>query len=188
MKIVRIETLIEAGAFPRSRDCRRIRSQVLEAIRMVEWPPNSGAFTLYDECGKKRGSGSGVTPIKTACMLHLQAQRWVLEPPLDVGTVTRPGRMDAALQVGGRHFCVEWETGNISSSHRALNKIALGIIKGVLVGGLLIVPTREMYRYLTDRIGNFMKLEPCFPPWRQLNSKSFSSEYYGLWTLALREC
>jgi hypothetical protein len=49
-----------------------------------------------------------------------------------------------------------------------MNKIALGIIKGVLVGGLLIVPTREMYRYLTDRIGNFKELEPYFPMWRAL--------------------
>lgn len=168
MKIVHIETLIEAGAFPTSPEFGRLRSQVLDAVRQVQWPPNSGAFTLYDEPGKERGAGNGVKPIKTACMRHLEERGWLLEPPLDVATVSRPGPMDAAAKVGNRHFCVEWETGNISSSHRALNKIALGIIKGVLVGGMLIVPTREMYRYLTDRVGNFKELEPYFPLWRAL--------------------
>jgi hypothetical protein len=91
VKIVRIETLIEAGSFPRSPECERIRTQVLEAIRMVVWPPNSGAFTLYDEPGKERGSGNGVKPIKTACMQHLEAQGWVLEPPLDIATVSPAG-------------------------------------------------------------------------------------------------
>jgi hypothetical protein len=65
-------------------------------------------------------------------------------------------------------LCVEWETGNISSSHRALNKMCLGILKGVLIGGVLILPTRKMYGYLTDRVGNFSEIEPYFPFWRHL--------------------
>jgi hypothetical protein len=65
-------------------------------------------------------------------------------------------------------FGVEWETGNISSSHRAMNKMALAIINQVLVGGILILPTRGMYRYLTDRVGNFPELAPYFPLWRSL--------------------
>ena len=77
--------------------------------------------------------------------------------------------MDATCQVGDRLFCVEWETGNISSSHRAINKMAVGILKKILVGGALIVPTREMYNYLTDRVGNFPELEPYFPLWRALH-------------------
>ena len=67
-----------------------------------------------------------------------------------------------------RLFCVEWETGNVSSSHRAINKMALGILKKILIGGALIVPTREMYQYLTDRVGNFPEIEPYFPLWRAL--------------------
>jgi hypothetical protein len=168
VKIVRVESLIEAGAFSRSADWESIRTQIFEAIKMVQWPPNSGAFTLHDEPGKQRGEGNGVKPIKTACMLHLKERGWMLEPPLDIATVRRPGPMDAAVMVGTRHFCVEWETGNISSSHRALNKIALGIIKKVLIGGVLIVPTRAMYHYLTDRVGNLKELEPYFPLWRAL--------------------
>jgi hypothetical protein len=58
--------------------------------------------------------------------------------------------------------------GNISSSHRAINKMALGILKKVLIGGVLILPTRAMYKYLTDRVGNFHDLEPYFPLWQAL--------------------
>jgi len=81
-----------------------------------------------------------------------------LETPIDIATVVRPGPMDATIQVRDHLFCVEWETGNVSSSHRAINKMALGILKKILIGGALIVPTREMYNYLTDRVGNFREL------------------------------
>jgi hypothetical protein len=66
---------------------------------------------------------------------------------------------------------LEWETGNISSSHRALNKIALGILRGIFIGGALVLPTRAMYKYLTDRIGNYDEIEPYFELWKKLPIK-----------------
>ncbi len=79
-----------------------------------------------------------------------------------------PLRLDATkLLRNKRTFGVEWETGNISSSHRAMNRLLLGYQKGLLTGGALIVPTRKLYRYLTDRIGNFAELEPYFELWRE---------------------
>ncbi len=168
MKVVREETLIDVGGFSASDEWRTIQRQVLSAIRSIEWPTGSGSFTLYPESGKKHGEGNGVGPIKDACMLFLRDAGWELETRLDVATAKVPGPIDATCRVGDRRFCVEWETGNISSSHRALNKIALGMQIGVLAGGILIVPTREMYRYLTDRVGNWDELVPYFPLWRSL--------------------
>jgi hypothetical protein len=79
-----------------------------------------------------------------------------------------PGDLDAGTHLeNGKIFCVEWETGNISSSHRSLNKICLGILNEVLEGGVLILPTREMYDYLTDRVGNFEELLSYFEFWEQ---------------------
>lgn len=169
MKIARIERIINAGSFASSSDWKRIESEIVCAVQSIEWPPGSGGFTLYDEPGKKRGQGSGVKPIKDACMRKLETFGWQLETPVDIATVKRPGPMDATCRVGERLFCLEWETGNVSSSHRALNKMALGILKKILIGGVLVVPTREMYRYLTDRIGNFPEIEPYFPMWHALN-------------------
>ncbi len=169
MKIVRVERLIDVGGFSATRDWKNLEKHITQAIKTIQWPPGSGSFTLYDQPGKARGEGSGVKPIKDACMLRLQSLGWRLETPLPVAVLKRPGQVDAAYQVGDRLFCLEWETGNISSSHRAINKMALGILKKILVGGALVVPTREMYWYLTDRVGNFPEIEPYFPMWRALS-------------------
>ncbi|MFH1147523.1 MAG: hypothetical protein V1736_07430 [Pseudomonadota bacterium] len=172
MKIVRIERLIDAGGFSASKEWRTIEGHVVQAIKNIQWPPDSGSFTLHDQSGKARGEGNGVKPIKDACMLHLGSLGWGLETQIDIATLKRPGPMDATYPVGNQLFCVEWETGNISSSHRAVNKMALGILKKLLIGGILILPTRNMYRYLTDRVGNFPELEPYFPLWRALQVKN----------------
>jgi len=169
MKIIKCERLVDAGRFSLSDDWKRIEKQIFEAIRSIEWPPGSGSFTLFNQSGKKRGEGNGVKPIKRECMKKLQELGWELETRVDIATLTRPGPMDATCVVKDRLFCVEWETGNISSSHRSINKMALGILKKTLIGGALIVPTRKMYQYLTDRIGNIQELEPYFPLWNALD-------------------
>ncbi len=168
MKIIRIQRLIDAGEFSASQEWKTIESHITAAIHSIQWPPDSGSFTLRDEPGKKRGQGSGVKPIKQACMQHLKSLGWKLETRIDVAALRRPGPIDATIPVGNRLFCMEWETGNISSSHRALNKMALGILRGIFVGGALVLPTRAMYHYLTDRVGNFAEIEPYFGLWRAL--------------------
>jgi len=68
MKIVQIERLIDAGTFSQTTDWRKIEEHISQAIKSIEWPPDSGSFTLRNESGKKRGKGSDVTPVKKACM------------------------------------------------------------------------------------------------------------------------
>ena len=168
MKVVHVERLIDTGRFSASRAWQTIEGQILRAIQSVVWPPGSGSFTLYDEPGKGRGKGNGVKPIKEACMQQLKQMGWSLETPVPIAVLKKPGPLDATYAVGQRLFCLEWETGNISSSHRALNKMALGMLQTTLIGGVLILPTRSMYRYLTDRVGNYAELEPYFPIWRAI--------------------
>ncbi|MGH6636888.1 MAG: hypothetical protein ACRED0_12435 [Gammaproteobacteria bacterium] len=38
--------------------------------------------------------------------------------------------------------------------------------KDNIVGGAIILPTRNFYRYLTDRVGNYAELQPYFDIWR----------------------
>lgn len=167
MKIVRTEFLIDAGNV-RKLDEWNIRfGQILKAIQSIEWPPGSGSFTLYDQPGKRRGEGNGVKPIKNACMSRLRDEYgWTLETRIDIATLKVPGPLDATCLLGESLLCVEWETGNISSTHRSLNKMCLGLLKGLIIGGVLILPTRKMYRYLTDRVGNLSEIEPYFPFYR----------------------
>lgn len=93
---------------------------------------------------------------------------WQLEAPVFIREVRRAGKVDALKATALGDFVFEWETGNISSSHRALNKIALGIIRELIMGGVLVLPTRKLYPYLTDRIGNYEELLPYFPVWRKI--------------------
>ena len=168
MKIVHFVTLIDSNDFSKTDEWNQIYKHITDAIYKVEWPPGSGSFTLFDEPGKSRGMGNGVKPIKEAFMKHLADMGWDLETRVDIATVRNPGPLDATYKLKKGLFCVEWETGNISSTHRALNKMALGILKKTLIGGLLILPTRNMYKYLTDRIGNYTEIEPYFDLWRSL--------------------
>lgn len=168
MKILRVETLIARGQFADSAEWRKVREDLHLGIRGVVWPTGSDKFTIYPQSGKKRGEGNGVKPIKEGLMLHLEDLGWGLEVPLDISSLKRPGKLDAVLYTLRGPVAVEWETGNISSSHRALNKMALGLLKGKLACGTLIVPSRKFYKFLTDRIGNFDELEPYLDLWRSL--------------------
>jgi len=166
VKIIHVETLISTGEFAKSATWHKTRKALHQAVRKVDWPPGSGKFTIYPESGKKRKAGNGVTPIKAGLMKELSVQAWKLEEPLDIAVLARPGAIDAILHTPNGLVALEWETGNISSSHRALNKMALGLLKGVLSAGTLVVPSREFYQYLTDRVGNFEELEPYLDLWR----------------------
>lgn len=68
----------------------------------------------------------------------------------------------------GFRTVVEWETGNISSSHRSLNKMCLALMGGLVDAGVLIVPSFYLYPHLTDRIGNIRELQPYFNFWRRV--------------------
>nr|NJM02689.1 hypothetical protein [Desulfobacula sp.] len=106
-------------------------------------------------------------------MTSLGENGWKGEFRMKIASRLRPGPVDSVKCLpGNRFFAVEWETGNISSSHRAMNKMAIGLLDKVIEGGILILPSRNMYQYLTDRIGNFAEIEPYFPVWKNLNISS----------------
>jgi len=87
---------------------------------------------------------------------------------MKIVTRKKPGKLDAVLYTDHGPVALEWETGNISSSHRALNKMVVGLLNGLLICGVLVVPSRALYRFLTDRVGNMDELEPYFDMWRSV--------------------
>lgn len=70
----------------------------------------------------------------------------------------------------GARVAIEWETGNISSSHRSMNKLAIALSWGLMDVGVLIVPSRALYEHLTDRIGNIGELSGYLSMWEGLKS------------------
>lgn len=75
-------------------------------------------------------------------------------------------RTPSSLQVA-----IEWETGNISSSHRSVNKLAIALASGVIQAGVLIVPSRSCYEHMTDRIGNIGELAGYLELWEAAKTR-----------------
>ena len=113
-----------------------------------------------------------MVPIKIPCIRALELSGWDTEelPDVEPG-VLEVGDLDALLDTPRGPIAFEWETGNISSSHRAINKLLLAFQRGRVVGGFLVVPSNRLKLWLTDRIGNIGELEPYFPLWSSVPVK-----------------
>ena len=165
MKIVESISLVAVGSFPRSKEWKDLREQVAEAISGIDWPPGSGSFTI-----NPKEHGNGVKPIKEPCLQKLEELGWEREtlPPDAKSIFKKKNELDALYSNPPRYVGFEWETGNISSSHRAINKLMIALHKETLVGGSLAVPSDKLYPYLTDRVGNIRELRPYFPLWKSI--------------------
>lgn len=163
MKIVREISLISVGSFEESSDWSIIKTEIRESISQIVHPPGTSNFSI-----NPIKHGNGVKPIKEACTIALRDMfGWRLETSINYATRS-PGKVDATKVLENHLFALEWETGNISSSHRAVNKMVLGLLRGIFLGAALILPSRKLYPYLTDRIGNYEELEPYFDVWRSI--------------------
>ena len=164
MKIVETIDLFSVGSFSRSSDWAKACQDITQSIVATDWPHGSHSFTIRP--GKHI---NGVVPIKRPCLRSLKKLGWQTEalPELKPGVLTS-GDIDALLQTPAGYVGFEWETGNISSSHRALNKLFLALHDKAIIAGSLVVPSASLYRFLTDRVGNITELRPYFRLWRAL--------------------
>ncbi len=167
MTVVELITVLERGSLANTAEWAAVRKDVLDAVRCVDWPHGSGRFTIYRE-----RDGNGVVPIKIPCIRRLVDRGWKREklPPIE-GSVLAPGDLDALYESTAGYIGFEWETGNISSSHRAVNKLLWSLFQGVLVGAILVVPSDELYQFLTQRVGNIRELRPYLPLWQSYSVK-----------------
>ncbi len=162
MKISVRKTLLEKGDFCKSDKFKELYENIVNGINSVSWG-DQREFIINPV--KK---GNGVLPIKNNFISHLSENGWVPESYLTLIDGIGPGPVDAVYRCTEGLVAVEWETGNISSSHRALNKIALGIIQKQLIAGFLILPVRSLSKYLTDRVGNYEEISPYFTMYSHL--------------------
>lgn len=191
MRIVETLNLAQAGSFPRTATWRKATADVEQAIKLADWPFGHGKFLLNpdpirDHKGKLNSHSNGVMPIKQPMIGYLASSGWKTEalPKLPVGEdgkdVLTTGDLDALLLDRGRYVGFEWETGNVASSHRAINKLLDGITRRTLQGGILVLPMRETQRYLTDRVGNFEELAPYFELWEKYPLEEGALRVYGI--------
>lgn len=168
MKIVEVIPVLCRGPFAESPGWISARGQLFNALTAIDWPRGSGSFSIYPESGKRRGMGNGVDEIKIGFVKEMVCNGWLPEEKLERKKALCPGPLDLKFPGVDGHVFVEWETGNISSSHRAMNKMALGMLSGEIRGGVLVVPSCKLARYLTDRIGNPGELRPYIDLWSTL--------------------
>ncbi|MBI4524828.1 MAG: hypothetical protein HY695_13575 [Deltaproteobacteria bacterium] len=148
---------------------------------------------------------NGVSPIKSQFFSGMAKAKWKTEhklslesyqrinrslqplltypdlQPLSDGLHHSVGDFDFAYETdSGFRTVVEWETGNISSSHRSLNKMCLALIANLTDAGLLIVPSKALYPHLTDRIGNWQELCPYLAFWQAVGMKALKRGLLGI--------
>jgi hypothetical protein len=172
LKIVHVETLLSCGAYAASAHWARTRRSIHRAIRQCVWPPGSAKFTIYPESGKRRGEGNGVGPIRGGFIDELRRLNWTIEGAAKNRLGQNLGDFDAVLEGPNGPIVVEWETGNISSSHRSMNKLTMLVSRSVIAAGTLVLPSRKLYGYLTDRIGNYQEIEPYLELWKSVPCQS----------------
>lgn len=190
MRWLRTIILFDRGNIASSEDWRSIHQSFVRSIEAVHFPPNSGSLTLRR---KRRGPDgkwirNGVVYLKRRFLDHLVGvEGWRSEHGLTLDRLNLPtdvmlypsmerhlepvmgkyGPFDFATTApGGTRVAIEWETGNISSSHRSVNKLAIGVESGQIHAGLTIVPSRDLYAHLTDRIGNINELSGYLAMWK----------------------
>jgi hypothetical protein len=164
MKLVTQEFLLGGQPGDWEVPIQRAFVEIKQAIGNVVWPVGASSFTINPIL-----MGNGVKPIKNGFIAQLDAKGWEPEVRATLSGELGPGKIDAIKRLpDDTLIAVEWETGNISSSHRALNKMVVGMQAKRLVAGFLVLPERSLYAYLTDRIGNVQELRPYFPLWRSV--------------------
>jgi hypothetical protein len=171
MKIVHVETVLSCGPYAKSKHWAQTRKALHTAIKKCAWPPGSRAFTIYPESGKRRGEGNGVGPIRLEFVKELRDRGWTIEGAAKNHLGQDLGDFDAVLLGPSGPVVAEWETGNVSSSHRSMNKLTMLASDGAIAAGTLVVPSRRLYAYLTDRIGNYKELEPYLRLWKSVPCK-----------------
>lgn len=177
MKWLRTLIIFDKGNLVATKDWQTFHDSFVRSIASIDYPEGSGTLTLRRK--KRDGKGdwqrNGVNYLRSRFLAHLvTTEGWDKEgfvglarnrhqPPIKLYPTLEDYVEPITSDFGGFDFvttgeegnkvAIEWETGNISSSHRSMNKLALALGKGVINMGVLIVPSRDLYEHLTDRIG-----------------------------------
>jgi hypothetical protein len=106
--------------------------------------------------------GNGVMPIRDGFVKILVKRGWIKEHGMEIPGMRRKP-LDGYRVFKKTRVGLEWETGNISSSFRAIMKLIMGLNSNQLDIAVLVLPSKKMYSFLTDRVGNIDELKPYVP-------------------------
>jgi hypothetical protein len=186
--------LFDCGEVVSTQDWKALHTSYVRSIEAIKNPVGSTIFKLRRRVpiqGKKQQFfRNGVVSIKNSFYRHLtEVEKWNKEDRLDFGKARQDLQVPLTLYPSGESYkeplstnfgpfdfattgpngikaVVEWETGNISSSHRSINKLCICLNAGIIQAGVVIVPSRPLYVHLTDRIGNIDELSGYLSLWQ----------------------
>lgn len=194
MKWLRTLVLFDQGNVIASEDWRIVHESYVRCIESIDHPRGSGQLILREKARLANGQWqrNGVNYLRSYFLdLMVGKEKWQPEGGVDLSRNRKqpPVRLypsgeeynePITSDFGGFDFitktnsgvrvAIEWETGNISSSHRSMNKLAIALGSGIVEVGVLIVPSRNLYTHLTDRIGNIGELSGYISMWEGLKS------------------
>ena len=189
MKWLRTIILFDKGSVLSEQDWQDFHESYLRCIAKIDHPSGSGSLTLRKKLKGPDGQWrrNGVNYLKNRFLGHMETDEgWLPEgvvglsrdrkqPTLRLYPSLRPHCEPITSSFGGFDFvtqgkdgnkvAIEWETGNISSSHRSMNKLAIALKSGIIDMGVMVVPSRALYEHLTDRIGNISELSGYLAMW-----------------------
>lgn len=192
MKWLRTLILFDEGGVMDSPDWASVHQSYVRAIEYIDHPLGKKTLTLRRKFQLDNGQWlrNGVDYLKLRFLEHMtKDEGWHKEGRVDLASdraqpkiklypskegyqepiTSKFGGFDFVTTTPqGKRIAIEWETGNISSSHRSMNKLAIALANGVLQAGVLIVPSRSLYEHLTDRIGNIGELSVYLSMWESL--------------------
>lgn len=194
MKSLRTLVLFDKGEVILSDDWNTVHTSYVRAISSIDHPAGAGTLTLREKVKKPDGqwARNGVGFLRARFLEFMRdSEGWHAEgdvdlsrdrqqPPIKLYPSLEAYREPITSDFGGFDFmttapngtriAIEWETGNISSSHRSMNKLAIALSNGIVEVGVLIVPSRKLYEHLTDRIGNIGELSGYLSMWEGLKA------------------
>lgn len=195
MKWLRTLVIFDKGNVASSSDWQEIHESYVGSIQSIDFPEGAGTLKLRRKAKRPDGqwNRNGVVYLKRRFLNHMvQDEGWHAEAGFDLGKDRKPpelrlypslepysepirsdfGSFDFVTTApNGTHVAIEWETGNISSSHRSMNKLAIALGAGKVQAGVLILPTRDLYAHLTDRVGNIDELSGYLAMWKDLEAR-----------------
>ena len=194
MRWLRTLVLFDRGDVASTKGWKEVHESYVRSIRSVDFPQGNGTLTIRQKMKRTDGqwNRNGVGYLRARFLAHIvNLELWKPEVSFDLGSsrsatnlVLYPGMrqhnepvtsefggFDLVTRTGdGIRVAIEWETGNISSSHRSMNKLAIALETGKVDAGVLIVPSRALYEHLTDRVGNIGELSGYLQMWQSLGA------------------
>lgn len=172
MKWLRTIVIFDQGGVISSTDWEELHESYVRSILSIEHPRGSGSLTLRRKIHLPNGQWkrNGVVYLKKSFLSFMRDREgWEAESDVALSRdreqkmlllypsmeeYSEPITSDfggfdfMATTTSGTRVAIEWETGNISSSHRSMNKLAIALNSGLIEVGVLIVPSRDLYQHL----------------------------------------